>query len=60
MSYNLLLYRIDLSKPSVIHVDFLCLYFFNLTILHGMCLFFAHLIKSCKILQLMCGSAEGC
>ena len=47
--YNLSLYRMDLSRPNVIQADFLCLYFFSLTVLYGICLFFAHCITSCRI-----------
>ena len=44
--YNLSRYLIDLSNPFVIQDDFLCLYFFNLTILLGMNLFLARSISS--------------
>ena len=41
---------IYLSTASVIHVDFLCLYFLNFTVLYGICLSLASLITSCNIL----------
>ena len=45
-----LLRSLDLSKASVVHVDFLCLYFLNFTVLYGICLSLAGLITSCNML----------
>ena len=37
-------------KYSVIHIDFVCLYFLNVTVLYGICLSLASLITSCIML----------
>ena len=39
-----------LSIASVIHVDFVCLYLLNFTVLYGICLSLASLITSCNML----------
>ncbi len=47
---------IDLISPFVIYLDFLCWYFWNLTIFYGTCEVFAYWLTSCIILYFMLGS----